>query len=166
MSDSTRETLKQLELLSPFPTGVGQIERGQCPLGARTPMSCMVCEFGHMLDCHYPLDCEEAQCSHYLQETETSEAPLAGWPCCACDETIKGDDRDSGPVLLDKLATWEDPSWGNVLDGSGGRASASLCGHCANEERPPQYAIKNEGEAHIRVPLDELEDIDQGTDDE
>lgn len=84
---------------------------------------------------------------------------LAGWPCCACDEMIM-DDPDASVVLVDKLATWEYPSWGNVLEGSGGRASASLCGRCTNEERPPKYAIRNEGEVHIRVPLDELEDLE------
>uniref|UniRef100_A0A6H1Z829 Uncharacterized protein n=2 Tax=viral metagenome TaxID=1070528 RepID=A0A6H1Z829_9ZZZZ len=84
---------------------------------------------------------------------------LAGWPCCACDEMIM-DDPDASVVLVDKLATWEYPSWGNILEGSGGRASASLCGRCTNEERPPKYAIRNEGEVHIRVPLDELEDLE------
>jgi len=91
-----------------------------------------------------------------LLESETPEegdALLAGWPCCACNEIIKGDDPDASVVLVDKLATWEYPSWGNVLEGSGGRAPASLCGHCTNEERPPKYAIRNDGEVLIRVPL-------------
>ncbi|HUV45138.1 MAG TPA: hypothetical protein VMW13_09950 [Dehalococcoidales bacterium] len=95
-------------------------------------------------------------------ESETPEEGgtlLAGWPCCACDEMIM-DDPDASVVLVDKLATWEYPSWGNILEGSGGRASASLCGRCTNEERPPKYAIRNEGEVHIRVPLDELEDLE------
>ena len=26
--------------------------------------------YGHMTECHYPLTCEEARCSHYLQELE------------------------------------------------------------------------------------------------
>ena len=94
------------------------------------------------------------------EKEEMESTVLAGWPCCACNEIIKGDDPDASVVLVDKLATWEYPSWGNILDGSGGRASASLCGRCTTEERPPQYAIKNEGEAHIRVPLDELEDLE------
>jgi len=93
------------------------------------------------------------------EKQEMESTLLAGWPCCACDEMIR-DDPDASVVLLDKLATWEDPSWGNVLEGSGGRASASLCGRCTTEERPPQYAIRNEGEAHIRVPLDEMEDLE------
>lgn len=31
---------------------------------------CMFCSFGHMLECHYPLTCEEAECDHYRQEME------------------------------------------------------------------------------------------------
>jgi len=36
-------------------------------------MACMFCGCGHMTECHYPLDCEEAQCGHYLasQQAET-----------------------------------------------------------------------------------------------
>jgi hypothetical protein len=42
--------------------------RGECPLGATNPMSCMFCTRGHMTECHYPLTCELARCSHYLAE--------------------------------------------------------------------------------------------------
>jgi hypothetical protein len=31
-----------------------------CP----TPMHAMFCSFGHMLECHYPMTCTEAQCNH------------------------------------------------------------------------------------------------------
>ena len=48
--------------------GATKILTGKCPLGGISPMACMFCEFGHMLDCHYPRTCEEAQCSHYQQE--------------------------------------------------------------------------------------------------
>jgi hypothetical protein len=44
--------------------GITKIARGECPRGATTPMACMLCLCGHMLECHYPLTCEEAQCSH------------------------------------------------------------------------------------------------------
>ena len=33
-------------------------------------MVAMFCMTGHMLECHYPYDCEEAQCSHYLRDAE------------------------------------------------------------------------------------------------
>lgn len=32
-------------------------------------MSCMFCPYGHMLECHYPMTCEEAECDHYQIET-------------------------------------------------------------------------------------------------
>jgi hypothetical protein len=31
---------------------------------------CMFCPYGHMLTCHYPLTCAEAECDHYLREIE------------------------------------------------------------------------------------------------
>ena len=30
-----------------------------------TPAAAMRCAYGHMLECHYPLTCEQANCSHY-----------------------------------------------------------------------------------------------------
>ena len=48
--------------------GVAKTFTGQCPLGYRSPTACMFCRFGHMTDCHYPLTCEEASCSHYQSE--------------------------------------------------------------------------------------------------
>lgn len=41
---------------------------GTCPLGGDNPMACMFCPYGHMMQCHYPLTCEEAECSHYQAE--------------------------------------------------------------------------------------------------
>lgn len=42
----------------------------KCP----TPQASMFCMTGHMLECHYPLSCREAQCSHFaaaqLEELE------------------------------------------------------------------------------------------------
>jgi len=52
-----------------FPTGIGRVTRGECPMGAFTPMGCMLCEYGHMLACHYPMTCDEADCGLY-DETE------------------------------------------------------------------------------------------------
>lgn len=34
------------------------------------PMAAMFCMTGHVLECHYPLGCEEAQCSHYARNVE------------------------------------------------------------------------------------------------
>ena len=70
MDDDTRATIKEIEEQSPFPTGIGKIERGECCRGFLTPIACMFCPNGHMLECHFPHTCEEAQCSHYEQELE------------------------------------------------------------------------------------------------
>ena len=43
---------------------------GTCPQGGANPMACMFCQYGHMTDCHYPLTCDEAECSHYRAEME------------------------------------------------------------------------------------------------
>jgi len=39
-----------------------------CP----TAMAAMFCMTGHMLECHYPLHCEDARCDHYRREVEGS----------------------------------------------------------------------------------------------
>jgi len=48
--------------------GVVKTRTGQCPLGISTPTACIFCRWGHMIECHHPLTCEEADCSHYQAE--------------------------------------------------------------------------------------------------
>ncbi len=50
-----------------FPPGMELIQAGLCPLGLVHPMACWTCRYGHATECHHPLDCEEAQCSHYVR---------------------------------------------------------------------------------------------------
>lgn len=78
-----------------YPAGVELIESGGCPLGAGSPMACMFCCYGHMLECHYPMDCAEANCSHYQTEhgSEFSGEPdpedlldLAVCEFCGCSQ--------------------------------------------------------------------------------
>lgn len=75
MSEESRQRLEEMEKHSRFPSGVGRIDRGECPQGAGSPMACMFCPYGHMLECHYPLTCEEAECSHYQAELEAEGYP-------------------------------------------------------------------------------------------
>jgi hypothetical protein len=42
--------------------GVRGNEHCVCP----QPINAMACPWGHMPECHYPMDCSEAECSHYL----------------------------------------------------------------------------------------------------
>lgn len=48
-----------------FEPGIVRIEAGECPKGAKSPIQCQFCIEGHMTECHYPMDCEQAKCSHY-----------------------------------------------------------------------------------------------------
>ena len=48
--------------------GIYKIATGNCPRGAVSPMECQFCTVGHMTECHHPLTCIEAECSHYKAE--------------------------------------------------------------------------------------------------
>ena len=71
MDSRSRQNIAEIEKQLGHATGIGLIERGECPRGALTPVACTFCECGHMLDCHYPKTCEEAECSHYRREVES-----------------------------------------------------------------------------------------------
>ncbi len=60
--------------------GMGAVKTttGQCPLGEANPMACMFCRYGHMMECHYPQTCSEAECSHYQSE-QISAGDYAGF---------------------------------------------------------------------------------------
>jgi len=99
-------------------------------------------------------------------EEEVQRMRLGGWPCCACDKEIKGEDADASWVMLQKRATWKYPTWGNVMFGTQGGAIASMCGVCTNAGMKPLYAVRkaegaedSEDERFERVPLSELEDM-------
>ncbi len=57
-----------------FEPGVKLIQEGRCPTGQTNPIACMGCLCGHMLECHHPKTCEEAQCSHYQTAVEHAGA--------------------------------------------------------------------------------------------
>lgn len=44
--------------------GVEKIIEGKCERGMSRPIDCIFCMQGHMMECHYPKTCQEAQCSH------------------------------------------------------------------------------------------------------
>lgn len=50
-----------------YPEGALLIQFGLCGIGAPTPMSCMFCAYGHMTECHFPLDCRTARCEHVMR---------------------------------------------------------------------------------------------------
>jgi hypothetical protein len=34
------------------------------------PMQAMFCPYGHMLECHVPMTCREAECGHYQRSKD------------------------------------------------------------------------------------------------
>lgn len=51
-------------LLGKYEPGFIKVKEGYCPLNAKSPMACTFCMVGHMLECHAPMGCAEAKCSH------------------------------------------------------------------------------------------------------
>ena len=51
--------------------GISGNEKCVCP----SPIHAMACPWGHMTECHYPQDCEEALCSHFLQSADPDFYP-------------------------------------------------------------------------------------------
>ena len=70
MDDRSRKNIKEAEAQLSHATGIGRIDRGDCPMHALSPVACTFCSYGHMLDCHYPKTCEETECSHYQETIE------------------------------------------------------------------------------------------------
>lgn len=73
MDEESKRVIKEAEERLGHATGIGQIDRGECPVHALSPVACTFCEFGHALDCHYPKTCGEAKCSHYLSDNMEPE---------------------------------------------------------------------------------------------
>lgn len=49
--------------------GIRGAENCKC----ETPLAALLCLTGHMLECHYPLTCEQANCSHFQRREGTQE---------------------------------------------------------------------------------------------
>ena len=65
MPETAREMLAFADARARYPSGIGKIDRGECPRGMANAAACTFCSYGHMLECHYPKTCREAGCSHY-----------------------------------------------------------------------------------------------------
>ncbi len=58
------EEFLKMMILGKYVPGVLKVRFGRCDLKALNELACMFCQFGHMLECHYPDDCIKAKCSH------------------------------------------------------------------------------------------------------
>jgi len=65
LDEESRKNIEELEAQTGKPTGIGQIERSECPVCAFDATACTFCLYGHMLHCHYPMTCEQAGCSDW-----------------------------------------------------------------------------------------------------
>lgn len=61
-------------VIGKYEPGMVRIEAGECPRGAKTLIACTLCPVGHMLECHYNMTCEKAQCSHLVKYDEDEDA--------------------------------------------------------------------------------------------
>lgn len=59
-----------LPLDNKFEPGIARIAAGECPLNAKSAMACTFCPVGHMLECHHPMTCSQAKCSHLAKYDE------------------------------------------------------------------------------------------------
>jgi hypothetical protein len=83
--------------------------------------------------------------------------------CCSCGKPLKKS-KHINFVCLDKLATWNYPTWGNILVKEKypePRASAVICDKCLKEKRIIKYAVewsRETGEVKYH-PVSELRDL-------
>lgn len=62
--------LEMYQLGGKYEPGIVKIRTGECPVHATSPMACQFCPTGHMTECHYPLTCSQAKCSHLSRYDE------------------------------------------------------------------------------------------------
>lgn len=51
-------------LIGKYEPGIVRIEAKECPRKAISSTYCTFCQFGHLLECHHPMNCLQANCSH------------------------------------------------------------------------------------------------------
>ena len=69
--------------------------------------------------------------------------------CCSCEGSLKKSRFING-IMLNKLATWDYPTWGNILLGiPANRASAIVCDTCLEQGKKPKYAIEWDQEDNV-----------------
>ncbi len=82
--------------------------------------------------------------------------------CCSCNKPMKESKNVNG-ILLNKLATWEYPTWDNLLLKEGipriKCAAAVVCDDCVEKKKMPQVAIEIRGKNVIYHDILTLEDV-------
>jgi len=65
-----QEFFRMLVITGKYEPGIIKIEAGECPLNGKSAMSCQLCPVGHILECHHPMTCDKAECSHLTKYDE------------------------------------------------------------------------------------------------
>jgi len=83
--------------------------------------------------------------------------------CCACGRPMKNSKNING-ICLDKLATWENPVWGNILVKEKypeKRAVAIICDDCVAKKSKIKFAVSWSNEyTNIQYhKIEELKDL-------
>lgn len=67
-----QDFFRMLPLDGKFEPGIVKIKTGTCPMNSNNIhlLSCMFCQKGHLLECHFPDDCATAKCSHLSKYEE------------------------------------------------------------------------------------------------
>lgn len=61
---------RMMHLDGKYEPGLVKIKTGTCPINAKSPMACALCMVGHLLECHAPMTCSQAKCSHMSKGDE------------------------------------------------------------------------------------------------
>lgn len=80
--------------------------------------------------------------------------------CCACGGIIKKHGKSVNMVGLDRHATWEYPTMGNIITKQKERAVAIVCDHCTANHTPIQYAVQLENGKITYIPVSTLKKIE------
>lgn len=82
--------------------------------------------------------------------------------CCACNKPMK-ESKNMNGILLNKRASWENPTWDNLLLKEGipriKRAAALVCDDCVEKKKMPQWAIEIRDKNVIYHDILTLEDV-------
>jgi hypothetical protein len=68
--------------------GVPGNDKCICP----EPINAMACPYGHMLECHYPLECEEALCEQFMRSCDFEWYEARGMPIDGVEIETEDDD--------------------------------------------------------------------------
>lgn len=80
--------------------------------------------------------------------------------CCACDEPLQNS-KHLNLIALDRKATWEYPTWGNVLLHLHGYAVAILCDNCVKKGKAAKYAVEFKDDKIIYHDVETLQEISE-----